>query len=102
VNLKRSETLALVIAGLTLLGSVAAPVATIATDRDPQPVESCVAIYDHYDAEIAKGSAQREAVLPGADGRSLIADDPDARYCHLTEADFPAGVTLPQPLPTKG
>jgi hypothetical protein len=102
MKLKRPERLALAVAGMALLGSLAAPVATLMVSSDRRPAESCVVIYDHYSDEIAKGPAQREAILPGADGRSVLNDDPDARYCHLTAASFAGAVVVPQPLPSRG
>lgn len=59
------------------------------SESAPQPPKNCVDLYNQYAAEIAKGPKEREAMLPGADGRSVLDSDPSAKACGITSKDFP-------------
>lgn len=60
-----------------------------AVDVDPPIDGTRVEIYQDYRDEIAKGPKDREAILPGADGKSILMSDPQVSWCHLKPEDFP-------------
>lgn len=88
----KKDALALIVAGMSLFGTISAPVvAALMADDSPKLTQSCVEIYHEYQQEIAAGPAAREALLPGEDGNSIIESDPQAKYCGLGPEDFPEG-----------
>ena len=86
----RKEVLAVAVAAISAFATViGAVIAAIVALGPPQPSKTCFEIYNQYAAEIAKGPKQREVMLPGADGRSVLTSDPEAKYCGLEPEDFP-------------
>ncbi|MDT0276716.1 hypothetical protein [Blastococcus goldschmidtiae] len=89
--LKRTEKVALSIAGLGFFGAIGA--AAIAVTGIPDPIEpgppdGCVALYESYVEGIESSPVAREALLPGEDGRSILSTDPYADYCGFTAITF--------------
>jgi hypothetical protein len=86
----RSDKLAIILASLALAGVLSTSIATVvAADAPPKLEKSCIQIYEDYLAAIEKGPVQREAILPGTNGASILDSDPQAEYCGLKPEDFP-------------
>ena len=84
----RKEVFAIIVALIAAFATILGAVTAVSASSSPQPSKMCVEIYQQYSAEIAKGPKQREAMLPGVDGRSILTSDPDAKACVITPEYF--------------
>jgi hypothetical protein len=80
------------VGGLALIGALGAPlVGEMAKDDAAAPSSvTCLKLQEDYVAAVQSSPLQRERILPGADGRSYVLDDPQARYCQIEPEDIAA------------
>lgn len=88
----KSGRITLAAAGIALAGTLGAPIVTEVTKHPQVPPmnETCLQLQLEYIRAIEDSSTQRELILPGKDGLSTLAEDPQAKYCHLHVDDFVA------------
>lgn len=84
--LNKKDRLALIVAGMSLFGSISSSVITVrlAETSDPPPSETCIQILGDYNDEIAAHPSQKQIIL-----HQFLPTDPDAKRCHITATDFP-------------
>lgn len=82
------DWMALTVAALALIGSLATPIVQKSVSDDPPTGRTCLQLQLDYGDAINRSPQLREQILPGADGRSSLVDDPQAEYCHLTPAMY--------------
>lgn len=84
--LNKKDRLALIIAGMSLFGSISSAVITVrlAETSDAGPSQTCIQILGDYNDQIAAHPSQKQIIL-----HQFMPTDPDAKHCHITPTDFP-------------
>jgi hypothetical protein len=82
------------VAIIAALGISLGPIIVELIKDDTQPPPSCLQLQQDYADVIAKSPADRERILPGVDGQSILLRDPQAKRCDLRPEDFPTTAHL--------
>jgi hypothetical protein len=89
MKLAIKDYVALAVGAMGFLGSlISAIIGVSIVHEDHRPTETCLKIYQDYQKDIAISAAERNRVLVGKNGHSILDSDPDAKYCNIKPSDF--------------